>query len=398
MKINQTILLFFLLFCQKKALFSQELIVNGSFETANECSEFHRKCSPVGWYSTTTGALSYDYVPNMFNRKRGRNISAIVVADESKKKYIQAWLSCPVIAGQRYRLSFFFRKTDAYEYIPFGLYFSNQFEAIDQRQENQKVTHISIESKAISPTIKSKKWYKSTVEFTAPLTAEFMTIGNFEQYYPVRNKPVPKWHLNYETIKYYLDDVSLQPILKGENCKNMEEKITEITNHHARHLHNQKPELKELPEAKILEDNYLADEKPKPLKKETIQKDTFKKVEIGEKRQLEKIILPNIFFAFDRFELLEKYKSELLTVLEPLRKKKFSTLDIIGHTDNKGSENYNQTLSLKRAETIQQFLITHGFCNSNNSTAFGKAASEPVADNNSEASRQLNRRVEILIY
>jgi outer membrane protein OmpA-like peptidoglycan-associated protein len=395
---KQTILLFLLAFFFKNFLFSQELIVNGGFETANECSEFHRRCSPVGWYSTSTGVLSYDYVPNLFNRKRGRNVSAIVVADESKKKYIQAWLSCPVEAGKRYRLSFFFRKTDKYDYIPFGLYFSNQFEAIQGRNEERKTTHITIESKAISPVIKPKKWYKASLEFTAPQTANFMTMGNFEEYYPQRNKPVPQWHLNYETIKYYLDDVSLQPVEKAEICKNVADKIAEITNHHARHLHNQTPKLKELPEAKTLEDNYLADEKPKIVKKEVIQKDTFAKEKVVEKKQPEKIILPNIFFAFDRYELLEQHQAELLSALEPLRKKQFSKLDIIGHTDNKGNDNYNQTLSLKRAETIQQFLAKHGFCKLENSAIFGKAAQEPIADNNSESGRQLNRRVEILIY
>jgi outer membrane protein OmpA-like peptidoglycan-associated protein len=394
---KQTILLFLLAFCQQNLLFSQEFVVNGGFETPNECSEFHRKCSPVGWYSTSTGESSYDYVPNMYSRKRGRNVSAIVVADESKKKYIQAWLSCPVEAGKRYRLSFFFRKTDKYDYIPFGLYFSNQFEAIDQTRETQKVAHVSIESTAISPSIKPKRWYKSSLEFIAPLTADFMTMGNFVPYYPQRNKPVPQWHLNYETVKYYLDDVSLQPVEKGETCQDFADKIIEITNHHARHLHNQNPQLRELPEAKILEANYLADEKPKEVKKETVQKDTFTKVNISEKKQPEKIILPNIFFAFDRYELLEKHQAELLSSLEPLRKKQFSSLDIIGYTDNKGSDSYNQTLSLKRAETIQQFLFTHGFCSKEKIAIFGKGAEEPVADNNSESGRQLNRRVEIFI-
>jgi outer membrane protein OmpA-like peptidoglycan-associated protein len=395
---KQTTLLFLLAFCQQNLLFSQELIVNGGFEASNECSEFHRNCSPVGWYSTSTGALSYDYVPNMFSRKRGRKISAIVVADESKKKYIQAWLSCPVEAGKRYRLSFFFRKTDKYDYIPFGLYFSNQFEAIDHCRETQKTTHIRIESNAIGSIIAPKKWYKASLEFTAPLTADFMTMGNFDSYSPQRNKPVPQWHLNYETIKYYLDDVSLQPIKKCETCQDFADKIIEITNHHARHLHNQNPKLRELPEAKMLKSNYLADEKPKEIKKETIQKDTFTKVNINEKKQPEKIILPNIFFAFDRYELLEKYQAELLTALEPLRKKQFSKLDIIGHTDNKGSDSYNQTLSLKRAETIQQFLFTHSFCSKEKTAIFGKGADEPIADNYLESGRQLNRRVEILIY
>ena len=243
-----------------------------------------------------------------------------------KKEYIQTWLACPVQAGKRYLLKFYFRKIDYYDFMPFGLYFSNQFEAIDPLRKNQKRTHVKIEVSTIEGKIKPKKWYKGSIEFIAPISADFMTIGNFEQYFPKRNAPVPQWHIDYQTIRYYLDEVSLQPLEKGEDCNGNQARVNEILAHHARHLHNKKLIFKEVDNDKPLYRPFLENERPQSIVKDTITKDTPQKA-ISTKVELpEKITLPSVFFAFDRFEIDEKYRDELLIALEPLRKKSFYTL------------------------------------------------------------------------
>ena len=69
---------------------------------------------------------------------------------------------------------------------------------------------------------------------------------------------------------------------------------------------------------------------------------------------------------------------------------------IEGHTDNKGSSQLNQALSQKRAESVATYLTDHGIA-SNRVTALGEGYASPVADNNTEAGRQANRRVEVII-
>jgi len=67
-----------------------------------------------------------------------------------------------------------------------------------------------------------------------------------------------------------------------------------------------------------------------------------------------------------------------------------------GHTDDVGSESFNQTLSEKRAEAVQNFLVSQGVPEAS-ITAIGLGESAPVADNRTAAGRQLNRRVELVI-
>lgn len=72
------------------------------------------------------------------------------------------------------------------------------------------------------------------------------------------------------------------------------------------------------------------------------------------------------------------------------------TVTIEGHTDSVGSEDYNQGLSQRRANSVQQFLVSQGIA-ANRLTAIGKGESFPVASNDDNAGRQMNRRVEVVI-
>jgi outer membrane protein OmpA-like peptidoglycan-associated protein len=69
---------------------------------------------------------------------------------------------------------------------------------------------------------------------------------------------------------------------------------------------------------------------------------------------------------------------------------------IAGHTDSTGSESHNQQLSERRAEAVKNALMSNGVSPMRMRTV-GYGESRPIADNNTEAGRQLNRRVEITI-
>src|ERR1700723_3313222 len=71
-------------------------------------------------------------------------------------------------------------------------------------------------------------------------------------------------------------------------------------------------------------------------------------------------------------------------------------LEIDGYTDAIGSDDYNQTLSDKRAEAVRDYLVNAGV-SMNNVVARGLGKSDPVADNTTAAGRQLNRRVEMIV-
>lgn len=73
-----------------------------------------------------------------------------------------------------------------------------------------------------------------------------------------------------------------------------------------------------------------------------------------------------------------------------------TTLTIVGHTDNVGSDASNQTLSERRAQSVVDYLQAKKVL-ADRLDAYGKGEKEPVASNDTESGRQLNRRVEIWI-
>lgn len=74
-----------------------------------------------------------------------------------------------------------------------------------------------------------------------------------------------------------------------------------------------------------------------------------------------------------------------------------ATVEIEGHTDSLGREIFNQTLSIKRADSVVAYLTAKGVA-FNRLTAVGMGESQPIADNATEAGRARNRRVDILIH
>ena len=104
-------------------------------------------------------------------------------------------------------------------------------------------------------------------------------------------------------------------------------------------------------------------------------------------------ILQNIFFDVDKYDLKEKSITELQKVLKFLEDNPQTRVEISGHTDNSGSAVYNQQLSLKRAQSVYNFLIGNGLSAKRLSTK-GYGSDHPIADNNSEDGRQKNRRIE----
>lgn len=108
------------------------------------------------------------------------------------------------------------------------------------------------------------------------------------------------------------------------------------------------------------------------------------------------IILENILFAFDKAEIQESSFPELDRLADYLLENASYTLRITGHTDDQGSDAYNLDLSRARAEAIRQYLIRRGIAE-NRLSARGMGSLQPLAPNDTEENRRLNRRVEVEI-
>ena len=123
-----------------------------------------------------------------------------------------------------------------------------------------------------------------------------------------------------------------------------------------------------------------------------IQKDLYlAPVEVGEI-----VRLNNIFFDYDKATLRPESFPELDRVVEFLKTNPKVVIELSGHTDDRGSDNYNLNLSQNRAKTVVDYVISKGIDKSR-LVAKGYGKSKPVATNETEEGRQLNRRVEFEI-
>ena len=106
---------------------------------------------------------------------------------------------------------------------------------------------------------------------------------------------------------------------------------------------------------------------------------------------INQIMSEDVYFDFDRSELTEKAKELLAQVGELLLKEQRFTITIEGHTDDRGTEDYNFTLGAKRAMKVKEFLAAYGIENSRmESVSYGKEA--PKAQGETEEAYSQNRR------
>ena len=102
----------------------------------------------------------------------------------------------------------------------------------------------------------------------------------------------------------------------------------------------------------------------------------------------------NIFFDYDKFDLKKESFLELDRWVAFLTKNSELTAEFQGHTDSMGTDEYNQTLSEKRAQAVIKYLNKIGIAKTR-LTAKGYGESRPVADNVTDEGRSRNRRVEV---
>lgn len=108
------------------------------------------------------------------------------------------------------------------------------------------------------------------------------------------------------------------------------------------------------------------------------------------------VVLKNIFFDYDKASLRPESFAELNRVVGILNKQPKLKIEISGHTDNKGSFEYNKNLSKSRAKTVVDYLIEKGI-SADRLTYEGYAYEKPIATNDTDEGRQLNRRVEFKV-
>ncbi len=147
----------------------------------------------------------------------------------------------------------------------------------------------------------------------------------------------------------------------------------------------------------IQEKGYLFESKQYALDKLQYTNEEFeahillKPIETGKNATLN-----NIFFEVNKHELLPSSTSELNTLVKFLTDNPNVRIEISGHTDNTGNSQLNQALSTSRALAVVNYLIKNGVT-STRLISKGYGSSKPIADNQSEEGKAMNRRTEFQI-
>jgi outer membrane protein OmpA-like peptidoglycan-associated protein len=102
----------------------------------------------------------------------------------------------------------------------------------------------------------------------------------------------------------------------------------------------------------------------------------------------------SVTFATNSSDLSPAFFNVLTSVSKVMKEFDKTVVEVAGHTDNTGSDSYNQTLSERRAGSVAQYLQSQGI-NSQRLITVGMGEARPVADNSTADGRQANRRVEI---
>lgn len=116
-------------------------------------------------------------------------------------------------------------------------------------------------------------------------------------------------------------------------------------------------------------------------------------------RQGDKIVMAmpgNVTFDVNKADIKPQFVPVLDRLARVFNEREQTFIEVVGHTDNTGSFEYNQALSERRAASVVSYLASRNVVPAR-LAGFGESWSYPIASNDTEEGRQLNRRVEITI-
>jgi len=344
-------------------VFAQNLIFNGGFEDVNVCSELRTSCSAEAWLRnplkrSIAKSKGYEKV------HRGKNSENIVVANTKKKlknrTFIYSMLKCELIKDEKYLVSLWLNPLSNTN-IELDVLLSN-FELVPG-EKNPLSYKPSLHFSSKNRLAKEGQWVHYQYEYTAKGGEQFITIGNFRKDPKNLDKKVKANNL-FGDIIYFIDDISVRPVNdhKIENCDS-----TSIR--------------------KLLYDfNYRHTKCLGLVEKEKVIEPEIKIIEI-----------PYIAFDFDSNEINLDYQSRIDSISTYIRSLNPQSINIVGHTDNIGKKEYNQKLSLDRAEAVKFALVNLNQNLERLIIVKGNGADTPKVENNSEENRKINRRVEVVV-
>lgn len=366
----RTVLILLVLVAPQVVSAQENLVPNSSFEQYYRCpssfSTDRRDYFLPGWNSPNNGTPDYYHqcswgdndVPfnwaGQSNAHSGMAYSGIYTWSENGKnyrEYIQCELTTPLTKGARYRVEFFF-KLSSYSVFAtdrMGLIFSD---SSFNKKDDKLIRQGSALQRSRTGSYADSQWELASFEYAAKGGERVLIIGNFSDdrstHHTKLDSRKGKSFMLSGSAYYYIDDVSVvqtwPPVVV--------ETQTEIPG-----------------DSLVWTDG--------------------RKIEPNEV-----YILKNIQFEFDSYELLDMSFAELDKLASVLQERPEWKVELTGHTDDQGSDQYNLELSQHRAQRVGDYLVGKGISSERiQIKGFGKQF--PLVNKVDEEARSVNRRVEV---
>ena len=341
-------------------LFCQNLVPNSGFEDHNRCPNgfnvYGQAINIPNWFSPNTGTPDYFNECGSQSAKArmnwagrcedfsGKGYAGIITFMDKRtyREYLSVALSSQLDSGVTYSLQFSFRLS-SYSKVStgnIGLAFSP--ERLEVKHDKVILLKPALVAMPDSAIVKETgNWQIASADYVASGKERFLTIGNFNEknsVYKIKFGGIHEPMLQHASF-YYIDDVVVQP------------------------------QVEFIPALPIAGGDN-------PFEEDSV------------------MILKNVQFAYNSSALNKNGESELNRLYDYLNTSMETKIEISGHTDDQGSDGYNQQLSLRRAKAVADFLIEKGI-RSTRLKYIGYGKTRPLINSTDEMARIINRRVEV---
>jgi len=363
-----TLVFLFIGFAGFYGLMAQNLVPNGSFEAITFCPggycERPSEFCVIDWKPVTLGTPDYFHacgsgggdVPynwaGISDAYSGEGYIGLFVWMEDAvnyREFAQCRLKSPLIRDSTYRVEFHYKLSSYSKFCADrlgALLTDTLFRWNNDRAPNIEPTFHALEDSVLTP--RTGSWETGRWEYRAHGGEQFFTIGNFyddaiTQSYEILYRPEQEPMLARRSY-YFIDDIQIVP--------------------------------------KYLQEAAVPGEEP------------VAGFRAGEVVMDTRYVLRRIKFEFGSYKLLGSSFDELDALALYLVKHPQVSIVLAGHTDDVGSDRYNQRLSLQRAENVARYLKLQGVA-ANRIATEGYGKSQPILTEDSDDARAMNRRVEV---
>jgi len=374
---------------------SQNIVPNPSFEDVNICSEFDQPCSPSAWFFLSR-RLTTGYFPRYPSATGSRHLQIVAASRQTvNRQYWETMLLCPLEPGERYSVSLKIAgprnstqlSTTCPNLRDIGLWFTTRFIFVQGDSILQPRSYLSF----VGATTRDLKngWFEIKKEFVPGSNSTIMIVGNF---YRIANTDIMEQRNSpNSTIDILVDDISVVP-LKGTTCPNYQKTKDSLYSILRRHSDKQpgdaEPDISDIPRDTTekartypTEDSLFG---PEPRRLTDTPRSPHRPP------PTDTIIVHNIQFDFDKY--LVQNPDTLLRYQRLLTRPGIKRIQVVGYTDDVGSETYNLELSKKRAGEVARLLTSKFGVPPALIETEGRGISRVCP------TKDLNRRVEIYIF